>query len=107
MKAIEDLADVRPTVVYCALGYSRSAAVIATWLVRSGRATSAGEAIGLMRERRPQVTFDQTHESAIEEASVAFDLEAGRSLHFRTIPGMAGRWHRLQPVVSLCSRDRL
>jgi membrane-associated phospholipid phosphatase len=69
VKAIEDLADVRPTVVYCALGYSRSAAVIATWLVRSGRATSVGEAIGLMRERRPRVTFDQTHESAIEEAS--------------------------------------
>ena len=69
VKAIEDLAEVRPTVVYCALGYSRSAAVIATWLVWSGRASSAAEAIGLIRERRPRVVLDHTHQSAIEEAS--------------------------------------
>ncbi len=69
VKAIEDLADARPTVVYCALGYSRSAAVIATWLVRTGRAASAVEAIGLIRERRPRVVLDRTHESAIAEAA--------------------------------------
>jgi hypothetical protein len=69
VKAIEDLKNARPTVVYCALGYSRSAAVIATWLVRSGRAASAAEAIGLIRKRRPRVALDRTHESAIEEAS--------------------------------------
>jgi membrane-associated phospholipid phosphatase len=69
VKAIEDLQDFRPTVVYCALGYSRSAAVIATWLVRSGQATSVEEAIGLIRRCRPQVVLDHKHESAIEEAS--------------------------------------
>lgn len=69
VKAIQELADVRPTVVYCALGYSRSAAVIATWLVRSGRAASAAEAIELIRKRRPRVALDRAHESAIEEAS--------------------------------------
>lgn len=68
VRAIEELEHLRPTVVYCALGYSRSAAVVAAWLVQSGHATSAAEAIGLIRERRHRVALDRAHESAIEEA---------------------------------------
>jgi hypothetical protein len=69
VKAIDDLENLRPTVVYCALGYSRSAAVIATWLVKSGHAASAKDAIGLVRNLRPQVSLDETHECAIGEAA--------------------------------------
>ncbi len=69
VKAIEDLEDLRPTVVYCALGYSRSAAVIATWLVRSGHAASAADAIGIIRKCRPRIVLGHAHEPAIQEAS--------------------------------------
>ena len=69
VKAIEELEDLRPTVVYCALGYSRSAAVVAAWLITSRHADSAAEAIGMIRERRPRVVLGHTDESAIEEAA--------------------------------------
>jgi len=45
----------RPTLVCCALGYSRSATAAAAWLHQTGRAASAGQAIALVRQVRPQI----------------------------------------------------
>lgn len=55
--AIESFASRRPTLVCCALGYERSASVMACWLVASGRARSLEEATGIIRERRPGVVL--------------------------------------------------
>jgi protein-tyrosine phosphatase len=54
--------------VCCALGYSRSAAAVATWLVMSGRARSVDEAIERVRLARPQVVLRPTHVAAIKRA---------------------------------------
>lgn len=54
--------------VCCALGYSRSAAAVATWLVLSGRAASVREAIDRVRAARPQVVLRPAYVAAIERA---------------------------------------
>jgi protein-tyrosine phosphatase len=54
--------------VCCALGYSRSAAAVATWLVMSGRARSVDAAIERVRLARPQVVLRPTHVAAIKRA---------------------------------------
>ena len=46
-----------PILVCCALGYSRSAAAIAAWLLVSGRAANAGEAVAVIRRVRPQIVL--------------------------------------------------
>ncbi len=54
---IEALRQTGPTLVACALGYSRSAAAVAAWLIRSGRAGSAAASVELIRQRRPQIVL--------------------------------------------------
>jgi hypothetical protein len=54
--------------VCCALGYSRSAAAVATWLCRSGHADSADAAIRLLRRDCPWIVLDERHRDAIEQA---------------------------------------
>jgi protein-tyrosine phosphatase len=56
--AVEGFATQRPTLVCCALGYERSASVVAAWLVSTGRAASIEKAVAMIRERRPQVVLD-------------------------------------------------
>ena len=56
--AIESFALQRPTLVCCALGYERSASVVAAWLVSTGRAASMEQAVAMIRERRPRVVLD-------------------------------------------------
>jgi hypothetical protein len=68
VQAIEDLTQARPTVVFCALGYSRSAAVVATWLATTGRTRSVAAAIETVRRERPCVALDDAHKAAMEEA---------------------------------------
>jgi hypothetical protein len=53
--AIEEGVDQRPTLVCCALGFSRSAAAIAAWMLATGRARSATEAFEVIRRKRPQI----------------------------------------------------
>ncbi|MBZ9654588.1 phosphatase PAP2/dual specificity phosphatase family protein [Phyllobacterium lublinensis] len=61
-KAAEALENTRhegPVLVCCALGFQRSAAVIACWLVRSGRANSAAEAIRLIEAKGRRIHLTQ------------------------------------------------
>ncbi|TWT15755.1 phosphatase PAP2/dual specificity phosphatase family protein [Reyranella sp. CPCC 100927] len=55
---IETLRRDGPVLVTCALGYGRSAAAIAAWLVRSGRAADTTEALAMIRSARPRITLD-------------------------------------------------
>ncbi|PPU80294.1 phosphatase PAP2/dual specificity phosphatase family protein [Xanthomonas sacchari] len=52
----------------CALGYSRSAAAVATWLLRSGRATSVDEALALLRAHAPRIVLGPAQRAAIAAA---------------------------------------
>jgi len=52
--------------VCCALGYSRSAAAVAAWLLRSGRAMSVDEAVTIVRRARPAVVLREPHLRALQ-----------------------------------------
>lgn len=68
---IEALRGNGPVLVCCALGYSRSAAVVAAWLLRSGRAESVDAAIALLRQAQPKLVLGDAHRRAISEAWAA------------------------------------
>jgi protein-tyrosine phosphatase len=57
VRTIDEFADARPTLVCCALGYSRSATAVATWLYASGRAASLDQAIAVVRAQRPHAAL--------------------------------------------------
>lgn len=54
--------------VHCALGYSRSAAALATWLAMYGHAASIPEAAALIRRARPQIVLGESYFAAIAAA---------------------------------------
>ncbi len=64
--AIENFERQRPTLVCCALGFSRSASSIAAWLVATGRASCAGEATGMIRRRQPRIVISGESEALID-----------------------------------------
>jgi protein-tyrosine phosphatase/membrane-associated phospholipid phosphatase len=55
---IEQLRRDGPVLVACALGYGRSAAAVAAWLVKSGRAADVTQALAILRVARPQIALD-------------------------------------------------
>jgi len=71
VKAIEALKPVRPTLVCCALGYSRSAAAIAAWLVASQTVPSVDAAIALLRTHRRSMVVRDAHRARLEEWACA------------------------------------
>ena len=66
--AIERARRLGPVLVCCALGYSRSAAAAATWLLATGRAADADAAVARVREARPHLVLDAAARSAIAAA---------------------------------------
>lgn len=55
----------KPVLVCCALGYSRSACAVASWLVRSRRAESVAHAVAMIERARPKVVLRPHHQAAI------------------------------------------
>jgi hypothetical protein len=58
-----------PVLVCCALGYSRSAATVATWLLTSNTANTLSEAIETIHRERPLVVIDQALRAVIATAA--------------------------------------
>jgi hypothetical protein len=54
--------------IHCKIGYSRSAAVAGAYLIASGRAASADEAIALLRSARPSIIIRPEALAALQEA---------------------------------------
>ena len=57
-----------PVLVACALGFSRSAAVVATWACVHGRCAEVDDAVARIRQVRPQVVLKPALLKAIEQA---------------------------------------
>lgn len=65
--AVDALAAERPTLVFCALGYARSATVAAAWLIASGRAAGIDEAFASIRRVRPGVVLTPAHRQRLAD----------------------------------------
>jgi hypothetical protein len=60
-RAIERSREHGPVLVCCALGFSRSACAVAAWLVSTGRAANAAQAIARLRDARGEVVLHDSH----------------------------------------------
>ena len=67
VRAIEKLAARRPTLVCCALGYTRSAVASAAWLMAAGRAASIDDALQQVRRARTQAVVGPDSRRCLEE----------------------------------------
>jgi protein-tyrosine phosphatase len=67
VQCITELRQQRPTLVCCALGYSRSAAAVIAWLLAAGKAESIDAAISLTRTRRPSIIITGRHRLALQQ----------------------------------------
>jgi hypothetical protein len=65
---IESARSLGSVLVCCALGYSRSAAAVATWLLATGRAATLADAIEQIRHARPRIVLDGDLRTNIELA---------------------------------------
>ena len=67
-KAIEAARAQGPVLVCCALGYGRSVAALAVWLVQSGRARTQDEALALLKQKRERMTLKPDQLRSVAEA---------------------------------------
>jgi hypothetical protein len=70
-QAIEQAQGKGLVLACCALGFSRSAAAVASWLVMSGRAANVDEAIAQIRKARPRIVLDEAARDAIVAAATS------------------------------------
>jgi protein-tyrosine phosphatase/membrane-associated phospholipid phosphatase len=69
-EAIEEARRHGPVLVCCALGYGRSVAAVAVWLVRTGRMSDLDAALGHLRAKRPRLALGPAQRQAMTEAVV-------------------------------------
>ncbi len=62
--------------VHCKIGYSRSATVIGAWLVASGAAGTADEAIARLRAVRPSIVIRPEAEEALRAFATGLEGRA-------------------------------
>jgi protein-tyrosine phosphatase len=67
-QAIERLRAKGPVLVCCALGYGRSAAAVAVWLVRTRRQPDVTSALRHLQTRRPRLALGAAQRRAVQEA---------------------------------------
>lgn len=67
LDALRQLHKDKPVLVHCALGFSRSALVIAAWLMRNKLAATPHEALALIRAARPQIVFKENYQNALHQ----------------------------------------
>ncbi|KAA8997039.1 phosphatase PAP2/dual specificity phosphatase family protein [Affinibrenneria salicis] len=68
VSALQQLSSRHDTVlVHCALGLSRSALVVAGWLLAQRRAASVAQAVDLLRQRRSAVVLTDEHLRMLEQ----------------------------------------
>jgi protein-tyrosine phosphatase/membrane-associated phospholipid phosphatase len=65
-RAIDSVITSGPVLVCCALGFSRSAAAIAAWLLQTGRAAGVAEAVERIRQARPAIVLGPEHLAALD-----------------------------------------
>ena len=63
----EQALDHGTALVCCALGYSRSAAAVAAWLVASGRAADVDAALARVRGARPGIVLGPAYVEALAD----------------------------------------
>ena len=81
-QAIETLRTHGSLLVYCALGYSRSATAVAAWLLHSGRCRDVAEALAHLRRARPQVVLSDAHQHALQGMlELSNSMPAGAAAH--------------------------
>jgi 1-acyl-sn-glycerol-3-phosphate acyltransferase len=93
--AIEGFHTNRPTLVCCALGYSRSAAAVAAWLMKTGRAASLDNAVAMIRKRRKCIVLAAPPRAQEESIAARMSRHAVTgTLVFtaRAITGAEARW---------------
>jgi hypothetical protein len=64
--ALDALHPYAPVLVHCALGYSRSALVIAAWLLKRGVASTPEQAIAIVSKARPRIVLPDTYRRMLE-----------------------------------------
>ena len=52
--------------VHCKIGYSRSAAAVAAWMLQTGRAATVDDAIAQLREKRPTIVIRPEIRAALD-----------------------------------------
>lgn len=72
--AVEQARQRGRVLVVCALGYGRSVATAAVWLVRTGRATDVACAVALLRRARPRMHLAGEQMEAIQKAVEVKDV---------------------------------
>jgi len=71
VEKIEKMRSQGPVLVCCALGYGRSAAVLAVWLVRTQRAPDLPAALRHLKEKRPRLALNARQLRAVAETADA------------------------------------